>query len=475
MTNTQSKLNDVLSPKKILIIVPDGIGVRNYLYSTHFEKLAKNAEVSIWSGVPTEVLLKNLKISQNNTVSIADLSLFSQPILSRFFWETASWARLKFFSREVKNKSLLFNRANAKWSRVWRLFLFCTRFLGTLISWNYRLISLCDKLSKRFWGEKTIRFYQKLLQHGEFDSILITHQRVAQLMPICIAANRLGVKVTSVIFSWDNIPKAKLAIQADYFLVWSEHMKEELQLYYREIKAENIFITGTPQFEFYFQQERILPRNEFAQRFGLDINRTWICYSGDDTTTSPYDERYLEDVLEAIATIEEDIRPHVIFRRAPVDFSDRYDRVREKFKSLVTFIDPILLSDSTIWNGFLTSPEDVNLLVNMVRHCELVINIGSTMAHDFAVYDKPCIYINYNVANRINWSINTIYKFEHFRSMDGMNPVIFLNDNSKWAETIKYVMSNPDKVAIDRKKWLRKIVLHPLEKSSDRIIDQLLK
>lgn len=475
MTNTHSKLNHVSSSKKILIIVPDGIGVRNYLYSTHFEKLAENAQVNIWSGVPAEVLMKNVEIPENNTVSITGLRLFDQPMLSKFFWETASWARLKFFSRKVKNKSLLFNRANAKWSRVWRLFLFCTRFLGTLISSNYRLISLCDSLNKRFWSDKTIRFYQEELQRGEFGSILITHQRVAQLMPICIAADRLGVKVTSVIFSWDNIPKAKLAIQADYFLVWSKHMKEELQMYYREIKEDRIFITGTPQFEFYFQQERVLPREEFAQRFGLDVNRRWICYSGDDTTTSPYDERYLEDALEAIATIEDHIRPQVIFRRAPVDFSNRYDQVREKFKDLVKFVDPILLSDSTIWNGFLTSPEDVNLLVNMVRHCELVINIGSTMAHDFAVYDKPCIYINYNVDNRINWSINTIYKFQHFRSMDGMNPVIFLDDKSKWAETIKYVMSNPDKVALDRKKWLRKIVLHPLEKSSERIVDQLLK
>ncbi|WPR77811.1 hypothetical protein [Algoriphagus sp. NG3] len=461
--------------KKILIIVPDGIGVRNYLYSSHFQNLTHNAQVNIWTGVPADVLLGNLLIPENNTVPIVGLRLFEQPVFSKFFWETASWARLKFFSRKVKNKSLLFNRAHAKWSLVWRLFLFCTRFLGTLISWNYWLISLCDKLSKRFWSEKTIRYYQQELKKGEYDSILITHQRVAQLMPICLAANKLGVEVTSVIFSWDNIPKAKLAIQADYFLVWSKHMKEELLIYYREIKQENVIITGTPQFEFYFQNDRILSREEFANRYGLDLSRKWICYSGDDITTSPYDERYLEDALEAIAAMEDDFRPQVIFRRAPVDFSDRYDQVREKYKDLVKFIDPVLLSDSSIWNGFLTSPEDVNLLVNMVRHCELVINIGSTMAHDFAVYDKPCIYINYNVDNRKNWSVHTVYKFQHFRSMDGMNPVVFLDDKYKWAETIKYVMSNPDKVAPDRKKWLGKIVLHPLEKSSERIVDQLIK
>lgn len=462
------------SKKKILIVVPDGIGVRNYLYSSHFKKLREKAEVSVWSGIPKQVLINTLGIT-DGVGDIADLRLFSQPILSKFFWETASWARLKYFSRSLDNRSLLFNRANANWSYIRRFFLFLSRFFGTLISSNYNLIFYCDSLSKNLWSISSIQFYLQELKKGEFDSILITHQRVGELMPLCIAANKLGVKVTSVIFSWDNVPKAKLAIQADNFLVWSSHMKEELQLYYREIKEENIFITGTPQFEFYFEPGRIISREEFAGRYGLDKDKRWICYSGDDITTSPYDAQYLEDALKAISKMEEEIRPQVIFRRAPVDFSARYDKMREQYKDLVKFTDPILLSDSSLWNGFLTSPEDVNLLVNIVSHSEMVINIGSTMAHDFAVYDKPCIYINYNVENRKNWSVHTIYKFQHFRSMDGMNPVIFLDDKMKWAETIQHALSKPEDVAPDRKRWLKKIVSHPMEKSSDRIVNQLLK
>jgi hypothetical protein len=41
-------------------------------------------------------------------------------------------------------------------------------------------------------------------------------------MPICIAAKELNIPVITAIYSWDNLPKARLAVQADKYIVWSD-------------------------------------------------------------------------------------------------------------------------------------------------------------------------------------------------------------------------------------------------------------
>ena len=58
------------------------------------------------------------------------------------------------------------------------------------------------------------------------------------------------MKIT-FIFSWDNLPKARLAVEADLYLVWSQWMKDEMRDYYPEISEEKVKLVGTPQFEFY--------------------------------------------------------------------------------------------------------------------------------------------------------------------------------------------------------------------------------
>jgi len=73
-----------------------------------------------------------------------------------------------------------------------------------------------------------------------------------------------------------------MALQADKYLVWSDCMKEELKLYYPEIASNQIFITGTPQFECYQHSENIIPKEAFYTRYNLDLDKKIICYSGDD-------------------------------------------------------------------------------------------------------------------------------------------------------------------------------------------------
>ncbi|MNE85890.1 hypothetical protein D3C80_1829360 [compost metagenome] len=75
------------------------------------------------------------------------------------------------------------------------------------------------------------------------------------------------------------------------------------------------------------------------------------------------------------------------------------------------------------WGVFFPRLEDVSLLVNIAFHCSFAINVGSTIAHDFSALNKPCFYLNYDQKYSENWSVDTIYKFQHFRSMEGIDAV----------------------------------------------------
>ena len=38
-------------------------------------------------------------------------------------------------------------------------------------------------------------------------------------------------------------------VETDYYCVWSDHMKREVLQYYPFVKENQVFVTGTPQFE----------------------------------------------------------------------------------------------------------------------------------------------------------------------------------------------------------------------------------
>lgn len=336
---------------------------------------------------------------------------------------------------------------------------------------DYSKILKLEKKSKSNWSPKIIDHYKTELKALKVDSIFITHQRVASLMPICIAAEDLNIKSTTAIYSWDNPPKARLNVQTDFYLLWSNWMKKDMAVFYPEIKPAQLKIVGTPQFEFYKQKNRITSRTQFAEKYDLNPNKKWICFSGDDVYTSPHDPNYLNDIAESISKMNEPIQ--LIFRRCPVDFSERYDEVLEKFKELIIPIDPIWHTDSEAWVGYFSKLEDVDLQVNLAYHCEGVINLGSTMALDFATFDKPCLYLNYDTVEDPNWSTENIYQYHHFKSMENLEAVGWINTKVEISEKINLILNEKDKVGKDRKKWLEKIILTPTEDNAKNIANSL--
>ena len=432
--------------KRLLVIVPDGVGVRNYLYSNFVQELQKhNVEVLLYHQI-SDVALKEIKKVQPSIVDIKSLPRFVEKAFPRLLRESLAYARLLFNKKKLDNSTVMDfwngNQKGLKKKLLYRL----AELLGTLFSLNYKLILIIEKAyNNEVSKDKIINIINDDLELLKPDLILNLHQRAPISAPIILVANKRKIPTATVIFSWDNVPKARLISRYDTYFVWSEVMQKELALLYPEIDLNQIKVTGTPQFEFYFDNNIILTKETFFLQHGLNPTKKTVCYSANDAT-SPYEPDYLSDICEVVSEMDETIRPQILFRRSPTDKSKRFDAVLEKYKGIIFSIDPDWRMDKGSEESFTSiypSFNDVILLVNTVRYSDVVINFGSTMAHDFAVLNKPCLYLNYNPIDNSIFTVEMAYKFQHFRTMQGLEAVGWLNSSEEIGEKIVQALEHP--------------------------------
>tara|TARA_B100000809_G_scaffold105703_1_gene104249 strand:+ start:47738 stop:49129 length:1392 start_codon:yes stop_codon:yes gene_type:complete len=460
--------------KRVAFLLADGVGIRNYLYSNLLkELLEKGVEPILLHDLSNEAI-EEIQKHHNYNFTCHKFPEYKETIQQKFLRELISLTRIKFNIRLTDNASLKKNWKPIKNKIFQKIFYSTIETLGFLWFKKYNSIL---KLEKKYENSFSNNEYHKLLKSLDIDVIFSTHQRVIKAVPIIASARKNNIKTIGAIFSWDNVPKAKLTVRTDSYVVWSKHMKKEMKLFYPEIPQDKIIVTGTPQFEFYDNKALLKSKEAFCKQFGLDISKKTICFSGDDTRTSPYDPDYLNDLASSINELPEDKQPQILLRRCPVDLTGRFDMVVKKYAKIIKVADPLWSFDKKNkknWSLVYPKFKDVALLINTVKHCDVVINIGSTMAHDFAMFKKPTIYINYDVPHAKKWSVDTIYKFQHFRSMGTLQPVFWLKSKESILDVLnKALDSNENSKEIkDSQEWLN-IISNERTKASKNLTNLL--
>lgn len=454
-----------MKPKKIFILLPDGIGLKNFAYTSFIQKGEQLGwDVIFWNQTPfnlSEMGLKELKLEGRpraatdllkRTKIIAELDHYSQ------IFNDDVYQSYKFPSSNNSIKTKLKNVIINQLTRIYR---------GRS---GLRKLRILLKSS-----ERRSSYYKdclEVLKREKPDFVFCTNQRPVSAISPLTAAQDLGIQTGTFIFSWDNLPKATMIVEPDFYFVWSEHMKKELIQYYPYINSSNILITGSPQFETHSKTNLIKSREGFFSENNLDLNKEYICFSGDDITTIPDDAGYLQDVANAVVELNNSGQNiGVIFRRCPVDFSDRYNSVLNLYPDIITPVAPKWKQIGGLWNTIYPTLEDQVLQMNTIYHTSAVVNLGSSMVFDYALLDKPCLFLNYDVDKQVdpNWTSKKVYKFIHFRSMPTGKEVIWLNSKTEIALKIKTILNNPNGTIDYAKDWFDKINLSPKENASNRI------
>lgn len=437
--------------KNVLLLVPDGTGIKNYLYSKTFQDidatlhLAHNFDVATLSEIKKRVTISSEIL----------MPQYQEGIKEKYYRELIHKCRINHNEVLFKNPSIQKFYKPKKTSAKGKLFYNTIETVAKTKKNYTQILSLEQSYQKQIRRNPFYASIKKELERLQPEVVFCTHQRALSAPCFFAAAQDLNIKTITVIYSWDNVPKARLALKADRYLVWSTWMKKELLLAYPEIEDNQVAITGSPQFEFYKDPVNIIEKDTFYDTYGLDKDKGIICFSGDDVRTSPHDPQYLQDVAAQVKASGLDKDYQIVFRRCPVDVSGRYQEVIAQFKDLIIDMPPLWNIDGNVWSAIYPRYEDVKVLVSLAKYSDIVINVGSTMAFDFGMFNKPCIFINYDQEPNQAWTTKTIYEYQHFRSMPTKDAVYWFNSKSEILNTLKLALSTPE-TAIE--KWFNVVL-----------------
>ncbi len=461
---------------KFLLLFPDGIGLRNFVLTHFLSNLSEKGDVLVWHALPEGAIQHHVK-TYAGRVRWEALPHHREGQLPFFFRRAKSFAQL--YWQDQPGTDVLLKQIVGQGKNLYRLRNQLSEVLGRAFSHSHSQILSLNK-AHAWFVERLPYFknYLDFLRKERPNIVFCSHQRSETAVPAMLAAGKLGIPTATFIYSWDNLPKGRMAVQADYFLVWSEHMRDEMHRYYPDVSPERVFIIGTPQFENYFNPSLVESRSEFFQRLGLNPLRSAICFSGDDFTTSPYDPQYLADLAQGLRSILEDSRPQIIFRRAPTDVTHRYDAILESYPEIVESRPAWIPLVGEDWSKVIPTEEDSRLLVNIVKHCDLVVNLGSTMGLDFAILDKPTVFVAYQPQGSqldSRWNIDDVYRLPHFETVHRLQPVYWARSKEELIVTVLRGLEYPDEKRHSRNEWIRTIARAPLDQASQRCVQALIE
>lgn len=461
--------------KKIFVFFPDGVGLRNFAF-TKFKELGeqKGYHIVYWNNtvfsLKEELDYDEVKIEQHKINRLT-------PIYCRIRKHIELNVSQKKFKDDVyPTYKFPFSYTGIKNTLI-------TLFSKLLIGFNSSekgIIRIRKRINNLERSTEKYLYCKAQLQEHKPDLVFCTTQRATQSISALLAAKDLGIPTVAFVYSWDNVPKAMQVVETDYYFVWSDLMKAEVLKYYPFVKESQVIVTGTPQFEPHYDNSLLLSRADFFIQNNLDLDKKYICYSGDDETTSPLDQYYLEDLAHVVRSLNsKGENLGIIYRKCPVDTTNRYNSVLQSNKDIIAVIDPLWKPMGKQWNEILPTKEDLGLLYNICAHSEFVTNVCSSTVFDFVAHEKPCIYFNYEQP-QLKKGIRDIgqnYNYVHFRSMPSTEAAVFCTDKKQLEYLVNQIIQEKLSNVPEGKKWYEIVAGRTPKQASDNIwksIDAIL-
>ena len=460
--------------KKLGVVITDGVGFRNFILSDFLAEAEKLFdEVVILSCLPDHIYRGFVTQSR-----IIELDVFEERFKTWFFRKAKEIAHLQLHKNNNFGiqDSLRVNTTASKSPRG-----YATRFIFKLTALLHS-----EKWIQRFhfWQQKSfksnsvVKSYKTILKKENFDLLFFTHQRPPYIAPLVFQAAQLKVKTATFIFSWDNLAsKGRMAANFDYYLVWSELMKTELQQFYTSVKKEDIEVVGTPQFEPYVLERYQVTKAEFVEKFNLNDALKTICFSCGDISTSKNDELYIETIADAI--VAKKIRNiNFMVRTSPAEDPIRFAAYVARYPFIKWNYPKWNLSrqgHQEAWSQRIPTIEDIKDLRSLLEFSDLNINMLSTMSLDFIQFDKPVINTVFGTDTNGLYDDQRFLKYAHIINVVNSNATKIVKNQGELINAIAIYLENPNLDSVNRKKLLQLQVSKPVSNTGSRIAATLLK
>ena len=204
-------------------------------------------------------------------------------------------------------------------------------------------------------------------------------------MPIVLEAKKRKIPSLSIARSWDNILKG-LGIHSDYLTVWNKINKEEA-IKFEGYNEENVFITGSPQFDKYFQENTKISKDQFCESINFDSKKPILLVATKGAFHINWDETYLIDLLiKYIKQGKIDNEIQIILRLHPWSKLENFLKYSKYDNIYISYYDEYI---PTL--GWSMTEEAVIEIKNMLRFSDVLITPGSTMVIESAIFNLPTL------------------------------------------------------------------------------------
>lgn len=464
------ELSNQAAPKNIVALIPRGEVIRNFVYSGAFDFVAEQANLSLVTISPGSSTKEIFRKDYGATFPLTEyrerwLVRIQRDLLDmahgRWLWSKAAQERWRL--RDAESVTLKQKTVRAIKKAV------CLPFANRA---GLRTLSKIERVASRLLKttDDYIDLYKKIKPDLVFNGSHIHSRNAIQAVQ---AANWLQIPTATFIFSWDNLTsQGRITLPYDYFLVWNQSLKRQLLDMYDSIKPEQVFVTGTPQFDFHFREEFHQSREQFCAAVGADPARPIVLYTTGMANHMPGEPEIVEGVADILSRIEGAEKPQLLVRIYPKDLTGRFDRLKARRTDI--------LFPHVAWEPDWLTPkyEDCCSLVNTLRHSACGINVASTISLELCMFDKPVINVGYNPAGVDAKTLRyaDYYQFDHYKPIVESGAVEVAASAEEMRELIQKALDEPPRRKTERKKLLEKMFGSTLDgKAARRVARTLLR
>ena len=420
--------------KKIVLILPRGESIKNFVYSGVSDALRLDFEVVFFSVVPNNEI-KNFLITKCD----AFYELKEDESVHRYLSEVKTIlqiAHTKKLNSVTGNLKMIKDDFNSKRSLKSQII----RSLRKAIAMFFKSQKSLEKLTNYFvrinFNKPNVIVYEEQLKKILPDIVFNTsHIHNLVSLDLMYAVKKLKIKSTTFLFSWDNLTsQGRIIPNYDYYFTWNEKIKNDLLKFYPAVQENHVFITGTTQFDFHFDKEMIYSKESLYEILGVPTSKKIILYSTGMSYYCPKEDVLVKEISKVLKQLDEDLQ--LVVRIYAKDDNTAYYKLREE--------DPSICIPDHFWemNHLTPTLKDMRLYHSLVHHCNIGINVASTVSLELAILNKPIINIGFNPPGEDIYpnDYEKIYEFDHYKPIVDSGAVSVVKSTGELkVELIKYL------------------------------------
>lgn len=391
----------------MLLLITNSFAAINVIHSGLIKEMDKKYEVHILSSLLGKAEISLINKHFHIQTRLVDIPVPAESNLITMLRRIQKAIFFHFFQIETRKiKSLGAGRFSNFIS--YQIFL-----ILSLLKLDKPLLILLRKLIINLSGHTT---NLKKLRAFRFCGVLSSS-------PLALCENRIvnfcqKNKIPSIgmIISWDNLT-SKGIINANHscMLVWNQFMADEYREFYSifGLNKTKIHITGIPRFDNYFRKIPVdSQQTDFKRKFNIKPSDKIILFATSSCKLFPNQIAVMQDL---IAYIRQNKSTVLIVRCHPADYFQLYESFLHEKNVRIWHPDEHTASTQLRSAEWMPDLHFLDSLSEMIRNCDVCVNVASTMRLDAAACNKHIISIAYDGNNTLPYSesVRMLYDYSH--------------------------------------------------------------